>query len=373
MDRPLRILHVQHSLHPGGMENGVVNVARALQPRGFEFHVACLSTSGGFAERLPDPSLVHALGKPPGFSRATVNRLRQLIRGVGPDVVHSHNLGALIYAAFATSFGRDRPILHGEHGTPDEGARSRMRHLQRRILFKAARKVHTVSQGLYEHFVRSGFDRSRLLPLINGVDTERFEPADKKAARMRLNLPEGAPVLLIVGRLIASKRHILLFDAFAQLTATHPDAVLLVLGDGGPDREAIHEAAGMSHASDRIRMEGFKEDPRPYYHAADLLVAPSRVEGLSNAVLEAMACGLPALLADACGNRDVIEDGVDGMIRPLESSAELASSIRMLLADRPRLEKYGTSARNKVVTSYSLGSMADAYEQTYRRLAAETR
>ena len=78
---PLRILHVQHSLEPGGMENGVVNMARALHPRGFEVHVACLARSGECAQRLPDPSLVHVLDKGEGFSPKAVYRLAPAATG----------------------------------------------------------------------------------------------------------------------------------------------------------------------------------------------------------------------------------------------------------------------------------------------------
>lgn len=373
MDRPLRILHVQHSLEPGGMENGVVNVATALQPRGFEFHVACLSKGGDFAERLPDPSLVYALGKTEGFSAPTVFRLRRLIRRLDPDVVHSHNLGALIYSACSTFFGLTRPILHGEHGAPDDGPDAERRNHQRRRLFKAARRVHTVSHSLLNYFRETGFPDSKLVALVNGVDTNRFHPGDRRKARLELSVPVEAPVLLIVGRLIASKQHQLLFRALEEVVEAYPETMLLVVGDGGRDRETIREAARSSRVGAHIRMEGFKPDPRPYYRAADLLVAPSRVEGLSNVVLEAMACGLPALLHDACGNREVIDQGVDGVVAGLSSVESLAESIKSLLRDPESLRDYGRRAHRKVVTKFSLQSMADAYEETYRALAAPRR
>lgn len=373
MDRPLRILHVQHSLDPGGMENGVVNVARALRPRGFEFHVACLSKSGDFADRLPDPRLVHALGKPEGFSLPTVLRLRRLIRRLDPDVIHSHNLGALIYTACATFFGRTRPVLHGEHGQPDDGPAAAKRNRQRMLFFKAARKIHTVSHGLFAHFLDAGFPASKMIALVNGVDTTRFHAGDRARAREQLSLPADAPVLAIVGRLTVSKQHLLLFEALEEVVDSFPGTILLVVGDGGKDGAAIHQAARSSKVASQIRMEGFQPDPVPYYHAADLLVAPSRVEGLSNVVLEAMACGLPALLHDACGNRELIDHGRDGVVADLGSAAKLAGAIKELLADLGRLRDYGRNAREKAVGGFSLEGMAAAYEAIYRELAANRR
>ena len=373
MARPLRILHVQHSLEPGGMENGVVNIANALEPRGFEFHVACLARTGEFATRLPDPALVHVLGKPEGFSLRAVLKLRRLIRQLQPDVVHSHNLGALIYAAFATFFGRTRPILHGEHGQPDEGPDAKRRNAQRRRVFRAARRVHTVSQGLLDHFLAAGFPQEKLLALINGVDTQRFQPDDRESARRKLSIPDSCKVLVIVGRLIESKKHRLLFDALESVVAEHPETLLLVVGGGGKDEKAICDAAASSKVAEHIRMEGFQDDPRPYYHAADLLVAPSQIEGLSNVVLEAMACGVPPLLHDACGSDEVIDSGIDGVVTDLSSAELVAASIEDLLAEPSQLSQMSQRSRDKVIDKFSLEAMADAYEKTYRLVATEAR
>jgi glycosyltransferase involved in cell wall biosynthesis len=335
--------------------------------------VACLSKGGDFADRLPNPGLVRVLNKPDGFSPRTVLRLRHLIRRLDPDLVHSHNLGALIYAACATWFGRTHPILHGEHGRPDEGPEAAKRDRQRMLFFKAARRVHTVSRSLLDHFLDAGFPESRMIALVNGVDTARFRPGDRRRARARLSLPAEAPVLAVVGRLIASKQHLLLFRSLEGLVDSFPEVILLVVGDGGTDQQAIREAARSSKVASHIRMEGFQPDPRPYYHAADLLVAPSRVEGLSNVVLEAMACGLPALLHDACGNRELIDDGLDGVVADLGTERKLAGAIKELLIDGGRLREYGRRAREKVLARFSLQGMAEAYEEIYRELASRRR
>lgn len=354
------------------MENGVVNIARELTPRGFEFHVACLSRSGAFAERLPDPANVYPLQKPDGFSWRTVHLLRKLIREIDPAVVHTHNLGALIYASLASRFGRLRPILHGEHGTPETGPDTRRRNLQRKLFFHAAHKVHTVSHGLRRHFVDAGFPESKLIPLINGVDTRRYQPGARGDARRKLRLPPESSVLLMVGRLTASKRHLLLFEAFERVVNELPQSILVVVGDGGNDGDPIRQAARNSPVSKQIRMEGFQADLRDYYHAADLLVAPSRVEGLSNAVLEAMACGLPPLLDDACGNSEVVQDQVEGAIRNLDSPSRLADEILSLLGDPVLLQRFSSRARDRILARYSLERMANDYETTYREVAGRT-
>ncbi len=365
MDSEIRVLHVQHSLEPGGMENGVVNVANVLHGRGFDIHVCCLAKSGSFAERLPEPGNVHVLGKPEGFSLRTVWRLNRLISRIRPDVIHSHNLGALIYASLATWFGRTGVILHGEHGQPDDGVDGEKRMRQRTRYYRAAKKVHTVSSGLRAWLLERGFDSEQVIAIINGVDTEKFVAGDRAAARAKLGLPNDVPVCVIVGRLLRSKNHCLLFEALEEVE----DVQLLVVGAGGDAEEEIKAAAAASPAADRIRMVGFQSDPRDYFHAADLLVSPSLIEGLSNVVLEAMACGLPVLVHDALGNREVIRSGDEGIVADLSTRAKLASEMSTLLGDPHRLEAMGARARKTVEERFSLEGMAEGYGSVYRELA----
>src|ERR1700733_14976359 len=149
MAAPLKILHVVTSLDPGGMENGVVNMAGALERRGFEMHIACLEREGAFAGRLPAPDRVQVMGKTQGFSRRAAVRLASEISRIRPAVVHSHNLGPLIYGSLATAFGLRCPLIHGEHSqlTPDERLPRRLR--QRRWLYRGCRLIHAVSRGIY--------------------------------------------------------------------------------------------------------------------------------------------------------------------------------------------------------------------------------
>jgi len=144
----VKILHVVNSLEAGGMENGIVNVARTLEPRGFEIHVACLSGRGAFASRLPAPERVVVLGKGRGFSPGAVWRLTRHLSVLRPDIVHSHNLGALIYSALATLGGRRGILIQGEHSQLTAEERRPYRLHQRRWLYRGCRAIHTVSTSM---------------------------------------------------------------------------------------------------------------------------------------------------------------------------------------------------------------------------------
>lgn len=368
------ILHVLDSLSPGGLENGVVNVARRLHGDGFVIGAACLRFRGEFAARMPDPERVAVMGKGEGFSWTAVRALRRHLRESSVDVVHTHNLGTLIYAVLATWGGRTHPIVHGEHGQLQAPDLTRKRLLQRRWLFPLCRSVHTVSGGLRDHLRELGLDpRRRIVVTPNGVDCERFRPGDDpEAAKADLGLPPEALVVGIVGRLVALKRHELLFEALERLGGTHPKLHLLVVGDGGADREVLIRAMESHPQAGRLRWTRHRDDLESCYPAMDLLAAPSEVEGLSNAVLEAMACGVPVLAHSACGNAEVIRDGKDGFLAEIRDGASLAALLSDLLGDPERLRKTGQSARLAVQERFSMEAMVESYRRLYEPSLQET-
>lgn len=365
----LRILHVVFSLAPGGLENGIVNVANGLDPARFEVHVCCLEQRGEFADRLPQPGNVTVLHKRPGKSLRAAYGLLAVLLKLRPHVVHSHNLGPLIYSVLATAGGCLAPVLQGEHGTFPAEELTPQRLRQRQRLYRHCRYVHTVSDGLRDYLAGLQFPAAKLRSIVNGVDTARFVPGDRRAVRAALGLPVDAVVLGIVGRLVKSKRHDVLFEAAAQLADCQPPVHVLVVGDGGAEQAQVRAWAAQSPVAARLHLAGFQADPRPCYQALDLLVVPSAVEGLSNAVLEAMACGVPVYSNEVCGSREIITHGHDGLLGPMHTAADLAGELRPLLADPARLAALGAAARATALQRLSLAAMVRGYAELYEEVA----
>ncbi|NBR86016.1 MAG: glycosyltransferase [Verrucomicrobia bacterium] len=369
MSRRLKILHVVFSLEPGGMENGVVNVARGLPPDEFEVHVCCLERGGAFVERLPQPGNVVVLNKPPGFSVRAALGVARHAQHIGAHVLHPHNLGPLTYAALASGWGWWKPVLQGEHGVfqGDQGSPARL--LQRQRLYQACRKVHTVSESLRRYLIEHGFPAAKITAILNGVDTERFQPVDKAAVRTPLGLPPHGQFIGIVGRFDPNKKHLLLIDAFNRVASQLPGARLVIVGDKGAEKDKIHAAVQASPVRDRIHLAGFQANPTPWYQALDLLAAPSIFEGLSNAVLEAMACGVPCLAHTACGNAEVITSGSDGFLATLDSVELLAAELHRVLSNQTELAAVGQRARARVMQDFSMSAMVRNYARIYREVA----
>ncbi len=372
MERRLKVLHVVFFLEPGGMENGIVNLSKGLDPDIFDIHYCCLERPGAFVERLPNPQNVHVLGKPPGFSFKTVRDLGKLIGKLQPHLLHSHNLGPLIYSGLGSFGGQRCPILQGEHSllTPEEITPRRLR--QRRWLYRACREIHCVSNQLQDQLVELGFPKQKISTILNGVDTERFIAGDRADAWRNIglnNLITGDQVIGIVGRFGAFKRHSVLIEAFNQIAIENPRLHLLIVGDGGPEKERVHTQVTASPVASRIHLCGYQKDVRPFYQAMDLLVVPSENEGLSNAVLEAMACSVPVLAHDICGNSEIITPGVDGWIADLGTPEKLAAHLKNILAIPSELDKLKQMARTKVLKRFSMAAMVEQYAALYKRNA----
>lgn len=367
-DGSMRVLHVVDSLGAGGMENGVVNLAHGLASRGIEAHVACLRERGAFADRLPIPERACAMGKGVGFSPGAAWRLACHITQVQPHVLHTHNLGPLIYAALATLWGMRRPILHGEHSRLTPGERQPRRLRQRRLFYRTCHHIHTVAPAICEDLASCGLTAANLSVISNGVDTDRFCPGDRLAARRAMALPENSLCIGLVGRFGLYKRHDLLIEAFEQIADRLPAAHLVFAGAGGPEEDSVKARAASSAHGARIHFVGLQRSPAVVYQALDLLAIPSVNEGLSNVALEAMACAVPVMGNTGCGHEHIIDSGHDGLITSLQCAQEIASELLSFFCHLPQSADWGNRARAKVQARFSLRQMLDAYEHHYRLL-----
>lgn len=373
VDRPhrIRVAHLMFSLEPGGLENGVVNISNRLDRAEFKTDIICLDSIGAFSSRLLPDVEVACLSRNRGFSVSTVTRLARQIRRIRPDVVHTHNLGPLIYAVLARCLSFTRvPILHGEHCDLQKDEMQPRRIRQRRILYRFCRRVHGVSVGLKDHLVSLGFSPEKVTAVVNGVDCDRFHPpSDRSRAKELAGLQGDVQVIGMVGRFIARKRHLLMLEAFSLIAHHNVNSVLLLLGDSGETKDAILSAIELHPFRDRILWVGHQDDPAPWYEAMDLLVMPSSSEGLSNALLEAMACGVPGIAHPACGAAEVIDNGVNGILRAIESPEELAEVVSGLLSDTNLLANLARQARTTAESKFSIHGMVSSYASLYREVA----
>ncbi len=209
--------------------------------------------------------------------------------------------------------------------------------------------------------------RTDVIP--SGVDTDRFRPsADRIAAKARLGLDVGRPLIGTVGRLEPRKGTATLIAALATLRAGGRDASLVVVGDGPLRSELVATAARLGLAS-HVQMLGDRADIEDILAAVDVFVLPSRTEGMSNALLEAMAMALPVVATAVGGTPEVIAEGESGLLVPPDDPSAMAAATARLLDDRPSAARLGAAARQAVEERFGARSMVRRLEAVYAAVA----
>jgi glycosyltransferase involved in cell wall biosynthesis len=204
-----------------------------------------------------------------------------------------------------------------------------------------------------------GIPGNRLHVIPNGVDIPEEEP-----------IRSGTEPVLYVGNFSQGahwKAFDVLFDAWAMVLRAAPGARLTVVGGG--DRAVWEQRLRHQGAGDSVLFVGRVLDPAPHYRTASIFVLPSRVEGMSNALLEAQSWGLPAVVSDIPGNVAVVEDGVNGIVVPAGDAKALAGAVVRLLEAPELRERLGAAARRRARESFSMASVAGKYAELYRTLA----
>jgi glycosyltransferase involved in cell wall biosynthesis len=204
----------------------------------------------------------------------------------------------------------------------------------------------------------------------NGVDTRRYAPAPLQRrldARRELGLDDDAVVFGCVARMTGVKRHEDLVDAFAQVHAVLPQARLLLVGDG-PLLPQIQTRIGERGVQDAVKLLSFRDDVDTLLPAMDVLVLPSSSEGMSNAILEAMACGLPVVATSVGGNLHLVQHETTGLLVPPLDPISLAAALQWLGESPHARRRMGLAARARVEREFSLDAMVQAFDQLYLRL-----
>jgi len=355
------------SMEIGGLERVVLDLAREGQRLGQRVTVACVEKRGRLAPDVEGLGIaVVCADKPAGLRPATLLTMARLLRAARPDVIHSHQLGALLYGGLpARAMGI--PVVHTEHGKHYAGRR-RNRWLGRAAGWQAARFL-CVSQDIADEVrVNRVAPASRIGVVANGVDLAKFAVAvDTASLRATLGIPAGAPVIGTVGRLNEIKRQDLLLQGFARLRAQWPDSHLLLVGDGpvAGDLERLRDELGLTES---VHFAGYQPHPEEYLRLMDVFALTSRSEGMPVSVLEAWAARVPVVASRVGGLGEMIESGRNGLLFPFGDEAALVAALTHCLGERADTERMRTAARGEVEARYSLEAMARTYQREYENV-----
>jgi glycosyltransferase involved in cell wall biosynthesis len=245
-----------------------------------------------------------------------------------------------------------------------------------RWVLRAARRADAVislTDQITEELLGAGFARQRILQAPNGVDAARFAPVSSKqraALRKQLGLPLEQPIVFFAGRFEAQKAVDVLLRAWQQVQAQHPAARLVLAGDGSL-RAALEQLSRDLEIAETVRFLGYTDRMLEYYQASDVFVLPSWSEGMSNALLEAMSCGLAPVATAIPGNTDVITHERDGLLVKAGDEHHLAAALKRLLSDSNLRQQIAAAARQTITSRFALEQTAEAYARLYQQLVQQ--
>jgi glycosyltransferase involved in cell wall biosynthesis len=287
----------------------------------------------------------------------------------GTPIVHTYLVSANLYGALAARLAGVPAVVTSRRDT-GFSRNWRLRLVEEWLVNPRVVRVAAVCPAVAREARRErGLSAERVVTIPNGVDTAEFDPAlhPREAARSRLGLAGDDAALGVIAHLSPVKGHADLLAAMARIVEARPRARLFVVGDGvlRAELEAKCRALGLTG---RVVFTGARPDVAAVLAALDVVVVPSHTEGLSNALLEAMAMARPVVATAVGGNPDAVEAGTTGLLVPPRDPEALAASVLGLLERPDEARRLGEAARRRVLAEFSLDRMVAGYEALYRGL-----
>ncbi len=373
---PTRVTHVVISLDVGGLERIVLDLVRRGRDLGQDVAVVCLERPGTLASQVEAAGAsVWCVHKPPGRRPETMGKLREVFARIRPDVIHSHQIGALIYAGPAAKRAGRPVVVHTEHinhAAKRTGVADRVKiRLLWGLAGRYAARFFCVSEDIVEAVAAFGVVPRRKLSVVrNGIDTAAFAPSDSSRAEAfevfhTLGVPADSEIVGSVGRLAEVKRQDVLIRGFSMIARERPRAHLVLVGDG-PERSRLQDLAQSLDMSNRVHFAGYQDRPERLVRGMDVFALTSRLEGLPLVILEAWAAGVAVVATPVGGVASLIRDGEDGHLVPVGDAEATGRAIGGLLADPERTRRIGRAGQIRATSEYDAAMMAAAYDRHYR-------
>lgn len=375
---PPLVVHLVYRFDTGGLENGIVNLINEMPADTYRHAVVALTEITHFRHRITrkDVEFV-ALEKPPGHGFWLYPKLYRLFKQLKPAIVHTRNLAAL--EATVPAWAAGVPVrIHGEHGR-DVGDfdGSNLRYQRLRRLYRPFVTYYlALSRDLADYLKhRIRIPEVKVAQVYNGVDSRRFHPAD--GHQPIPGCPFAGPdqwLVGTVGRMQTVKDQVTLARAFVRAIELAPalgaTLRLVLVGDGPLRAEAngVLEAAGLAQLA---WLPGERSDIPEIMRGLHCFVLPSRAEGISNTILEAMASALPVIATDVGGNAELVTAGLTGELVAAADPEAMAHAILRLATAPDAARRMGKLGRSRVEEMFSLDAMvaryANIYDQTLRQ------
>ncbi|MFQ5720558.1 MAG: glycosyltransferase [Acidobacteriota bacterium] len=367
---PLKVLYLIGSFRQGGAEKNITQILSHADATCIAPEVACFEAGGAYVpvvERLGVP--VHVLGvRAPLVGVRNLGpllRLAALVRRRRIDILHSYLVAANIFAAVAAWLARVPHIASLRSANSRESPRLLRAHLW---ALRRARGVVAVSAEARRTYAGRGIDPDKITVIENGVEV--VEAGETQAeSRRYFDLPASGRIITSVANLGPEKDHATLLQAARSVIVRHPSAFFALAGTG-PMQAEVEQQVKALRLEDHVRLLGHVRDVRRLLNATDIFCLTSLVEGMSNALLEAMAAGLPAVVTDAGSNARLVVDGETGRVVPVRDPRALAAALDPLVGSAALAAPMGQAARDRAVEEFSIERMIATLQGRYAGVVA---
>jgi glycosyltransferase involved in cell wall biosynthesis len=373
---PIRLLAVIEAASITGPAKNLLEYCRYAPSMGVDVHLATFVRGNPqdknlFVRRVEELGLpLHVVAEKGAWDRAAIDGLRSAVMSVKPDVLQTHAVKSHFLARVA-GLPRRYPWAAFHHGYTWTSWKTRAYNELDRWSLRRANAVFTVSGPFREELVGKGVRRERVRVIHNAIAPEWGQAARQPEAAGRLRKEIGiageSKVALIVGRLSLEKDHGTLVKAIAALQEKYP-VELVIVGDG-PERGAIQQSAEELGIRSRVHLVGQQASAEPYYGIADVAVLSSRTEGSPNALLEAMAAGVPAVATRVGGIPEMVTDGESALLVEPGDVTAMRVALDRVLGDPELGGRLIQKAKERVALHHHPVRRAEALTAVYQDLA----
>lgn len=365
MKRPVKILHITEGLKTGGLERVIFHLATGLDRERFESTVCCLNHGGATADRIVKRGIsVHIFNIDNFRDPRSWCLLYSRMKALNPDVVHAHGFFASFPGCLTAKAARIPVAISHFHTlfNPEVmTGRHRMMDIVLNRLF--ADRCVAVSEAVKDSFVEGEKLQSGSIQVIyNGIDGEKYP----------LSKPCNEKIVTVVASLTPHKNHAVVLKAFKIVRSEFRSAQLWIVGDG-PLRSELEETARALGLGGSVVFKGIRNDISTLIAQSDVVVLPSTREGLSLAVMEAMAVGRPVVVSNIGGLPELVFHGLNGFLVDAYRADEFSYHISLLLRNPSLAAAMGLQGRNMFEGKFDVKIMVRKYEELYLELTNDER
>ncbi len=370
-NRRTKLMLLVPTLDQSGAEKQLTLLACRLPRDEFDVHVVALTRGGAFTDELAQHGVrLTVLGKRWKFDPVAMWRLRRLIRAEQPDIVHTWLFAANAYGRLMVGRRRKpRPRLIVSERCVDVWKAGWQLWLDHKLIERTDRLIGN-SVAVADFYKSIGYPAERVTVIPNGIDVPEPTPFDRDVLLAELEIPRGVPVIGFVGRMAKQKRVDDLVFAMALVAILHPEAHLLLVGDG-PERDKLMKFARDINIDSHTRFTGHRADAAKLLRIMDLFWIASDFEGQSNSMMEAMAAGLPVIATDIPPNRELVVDGETGFLVRVGDRAGFQQFADRILADAELARRLGDAGRERMRQHFSIDKMVETHARLYREVLSQ--